>query len=159
MPSPSKIVASAAACVAVALSACARSSEARLATVRERIDAACRAGLDRVPAQQIFEEEARVCYAYETVQEDRLIPLGPVPYRDLDKVQGEDQHGRRTFRLSATVIVTENGASLRFYDVDYQCQSTSALLAVRDDVHAYNEGNCSWLIGTSRQIERLSRDP
>jgi hypothetical protein len=139
------------------LTACARQAEPDLAQIHERINAVCADGSQRIPASQIFEREARLCYAYETIQ-DRPIVITVPHYVDRDRIRGEDRDGGLTFDLPTSVIATAEGASVRFYDVDFQCYQTEAMIALRDDSQAYVQGGCGWLIGTNEQIDHwLSR--
>jgi hypothetical protein len=152
-----KMLARTAVFLALASAACARQVEPDLAQIHERINAACADGSQRLPASQIFEREAKLCYAYETVQ-DRPIVITVPHYVDRDHIRGEDRVGGPTFDLPTTVLATADGASVRFYDVDFQCQPTDAMIAVRDDSQAYTQGGCGWLIGTNAEINHwLSR--
>lgn len=140
-----------AAALALALVACARDAHPDLTHIQEKIDAACATGLQRLPASQIFEREASLCYAYETVQ-DVPITIGPGRWVDRSRIRGEDSASHTTFDLTIAAIATADGASVRFYDEAFQCHSTDTLIAVRADSQAFVRGGCGWLVGTTEQI-------
>jgi len=134
--------------------ACGSKSDTRLEELQIKIDAACDVGREQIDIADLFPREARVCYAYKTVN-DR-----PLHWADKEQVHGENRWGLRTFEWDRSNFNTPGGGSLRFADAEYQCRSLNELIVVRDrDMEKLGHVSCAWLIGTESEIVRERARP